>query len=101
MAPKLDLAIVEALSLDTAVTSIASHGGSGFSSTAKITTQVDGEEKLYFIKMGSGKDAETMFAGEYTGSINNPLQMNFSCSLDSLFWKTWPAPSSLKTTLPF
>lgn len=64
MAPQLDLAIVKALGLDIDVTSIASHGGSGFSSTAKITSQVDGEEKHYFIKTGSGKDAETMFAGE-------------------------------------
>jgi protein-ribulosamine 3-kinase len=64
MAPRLDPAILKALSLDVAVTSIASHGGSGFSSTAKLTSQVDGEERVYFVKMGSGKDAETMFAGE-------------------------------------
>jgi protein-ribulosamine 3-kinase len=65
MALKLDLAIVKALSLDVSVTSIASHGSSGFSSTAKITTQVDGEEKVYFVKTASGRDAETMFAGAY------------------------------------
>ena len=69
MAPKLDPAIVKALSLDVAVTSIASHGGSGFSSTAKLTTQVQGEEKLYFIKTGNGHDAEKMFAGEYSALI--------------------------------
>jgi protein-ribulosamine 3-kinase len=66
MAPKLDPAVVKALSLDVAVTSIASHGSSGFSSTAKLATQVGGDEKVYFIKMGDGKDAETMFAGEYS-----------------------------------
>lgn len=65
MSPILDPAILKALSLDVALTSITSHGGSGFSSTAKITTKVDGEEKLYFVKTGSGKDAEIMFAGEY------------------------------------
>lgn len=64
MAPTLDPAIVRALSLDAAATSIASHGASNFSSTAKITTRVDGEEKVYFIKTGSGKTAEKMFAGE-------------------------------------
>jgi protein-ribulosamine 3-kinase len=64
MAPRLDPAFVKALSLDVAVTSIASHGGSGFSSTAKLTTQVEGEKKIYFIKTGNGQDAETMFAGE-------------------------------------
>jgi hypothetical protein len=66
MAPKLDPAIIKALSLDAAITSIASHGGSGFSSTAKLTTQIHGEEKIYFIKTGNGQDAETMFEGEYS-----------------------------------
>jgi protein-ribulosamine 3-kinase len=66
MAPKLDPAIVKALSLDIAVTNIASHGGSGFSSTAKLTSQVNGAERVYFVKTRTGKDAETMFAGEYS-----------------------------------
>jgi protein-ribulosamine 3-kinase len=66
MAPKLDPAIIKALSLDAAVTtSISPHGASGFSSTAKLTTKVDGEEKVYFVKSGDGKDAEIMFAGKY------------------------------------
>jgi len=65
MAPKLDPAIIKALSLDVAVTSISSHGSSGFSSTAKLITQVDREEKVYFVKTGNGKDAETMFTGQY------------------------------------
>lgn len=68
---KLDPAIIKALSLDDAVTTIASHGGSGFSSTAKITTQVDGEEKLYFVKTGTGKDAKVMFAGELLQAFYN------------------------------
>lgn len=65
MAPKLDPAIIKALSLDPALTSITSHGASGFSTISKITTKVDGKEKLYFVKTGSGKNAEVMFAGEY------------------------------------
>jgi protein-ribulosamine 3-kinase len=65
MAPKLDPAIIKTLSLDVAVTSISSHSASGFSSTAKLTTQVDGEEKVYFVKSGDGKNAEIMFAGKY------------------------------------
>ncbi len=64
MAPRLDPAIVKALSLDDAVSSIVSHGSSNFSSTAKITSQVNGEEKVYFVKTGTGQGAETMFAGE-------------------------------------
>jgi protein-ribulosamine 3-kinase len=74
MAPKLDPAIVKALSLDVAVSSIASHGGSGFSSTAKLTTQIHREEKIYFIKTGNGQDAQTMFAGEYSVLIARCLR---------------------------
>ena len=63
MAPKLDPAITKALCLDAPSTTIASHGGSGFASTFKITSTVDGKEKLFFIKTGKGKDSEIMFAG--------------------------------------
>lgn len=39
-------------------------------STAKISTTLpDGKEKLYFMKTGSGKDAEIMFTGEHA-SLN-------------------------------
>ena len=64
MAPILDPAIIGALYLDVALTSIESWGRSGFSSTFKITTKVDGEERYYFVKTGSGKGAEAMFAGK-------------------------------------
>ncbi|KAG4419932.1 hypothetical protein IFR04_006969 [Cadophora malorum] len=65
MSPKIDLAILKALSLDAASTTLASHGGSGFSSTYKLSSRgSDGEEKLYFVKTG-GKKSETMFAGEH------------------------------------
>lgn len=64
MSPKIDLAILKALSLDAASTTLASHGGSGFSSTYKLSSRgSDGEEKLYFVKTG-GKKSETMFAGK-------------------------------------
>ncbi|KAK4993006.1 hypothetical protein LTR50_000712 [Elasticomyces elasticus] len=69
---KLDSAIVELLSLDPANTSVSSHGGGGMSSasTSKITTKLsDGTTKLYFLKTGSGKDAEIMFEGEHA-SLN-------------------------------
>ncbi|KAI9716523.1 MAG: hypothetical protein M1812_005254 [Candelaria pacifica] len=62
---KLDSAIVEALSLDPSKTTVASHGGSGFSTTAKITTTLNGEERKFFMKTGKGKDAEIMFEGEH------------------------------------
>ncbi|PVH82904.1 hypothetical protein DL98DRAFT_126458 [Cadophora sp. DSE1049] len=65
MAPKIDPAILKALSLDAASTSLASHGGSGFSSTFKLCSRTsDGEVKLYFVKTG-GKGSEIMFAGEH------------------------------------
>lgn len=64
MAPKIDSAILKALSLDAANTTIASHGGSGFASTFKISsTGRDGEEKVFFVKQGKGSESEIMFAG--------------------------------------
>jgi hypothetical protein len=63
MAPKLDPAILKALSLDAATTTLAAHGGSGFAFTGKVTSVVDGKEKLFFVKTGKGKDSEVMFAG--------------------------------------
>jgi protein-ribulosamine 3-kinase len=73
MPPAPDSAILKALKLDAGSTTIASHGGSGFSSTAKLTSKVretseDGEEveveKIFFVKLGKGKESEIMFAGE-------------------------------------
>lgn len=67
---KIDSAVIKALSLDPAKTAVAKHGGSGFSTTAKITTTLeDGTEKPFFLKTGKGKDAEVMFAGEHA-SLN-------------------------------
>jgi len=66
---QLDPAIVEALNLENADARIANHGGSGFSSTFKVTATVDGEERLYFVKTGQGKDAKIMFTGEHA-SLN-------------------------------
>ncbi|KAK0122259.1 hypothetical protein ONS95_010509 [Cadophora gregata] len=69
MASKIDTAILKALSLDPASTTLACHGGSGFSSTYKLSSRAsDGEEKLYFVKTGAN-GSETMFAGELT-SLN-------------------------------
>ena len=67
---KIDSAVIRALSLDPAKTTIAKHGGSGFSTTGKITTTLeDGTEKNFFIKTGKGKNAQVMFAGEHA-SLN-------------------------------
>lgn len=63
---KVDPAIIEALGLDPACSSIASHGGSGFASTFKISTTVDGKPVNYFVKTGPGKEAEIMFRGIYS-----------------------------------
>jgi protein-ribulosamine 3-kinase len=63
---KLDSAVAEMLKLDAAKTTVSSAGGGGCSSasTAKITTILpDGTEKKFFMKTGSGKDAEVMFEG--------------------------------------
>ncbi|KAL9125148.1 MAG: hypothetical protein Q9217_005605 [Psora testacea] len=67
---KLDAAILRSLSLEPAKTTVASHGGSGFTTTAKITTTLnDGTRKHFFLKTGQGEDAEVMFAGEHA-SLN-------------------------------
>ncbi|ORY64009.1 fructosamine kinase [Pseudomassariella vexata] len=69
MAPTVDPAIIEALGLDPAATKIASHGGSGFASTSKLSSKVNGQDVNYFVKTGTGADAELMFKGEHV-SLN-------------------------------
>ncbi len=63
MAPKVDPAIVDALSLDPATSKIAVHGASGFSSTFKLSAKRDGVDVTYFVKTGTGADANVMFRG--------------------------------------
>lgn len=63
MSPKVDPAILEALGLDPDVTTISSHGGSGFASTFKLSSVVDGKDKNFFVKTGAGSDSELMFQG--------------------------------------
>lgn len=65
MAPNVDPAVIEALQLDPEQTKIASHGGSGFASSFKLTSVVDGQPIKFFVKTGSGKEAEVMFTGEF------------------------------------
>ncbi|KAI0479310.1 fructosamine kinase [Xylariaceae sp. FL0804] len=66
---RVDSAIVEALGLDPSVTKLASHGGSGFASTFKLSSVVDGKDVHYFVKTGTGADSELMFKGEHA-SLN-------------------------------
>lgn len=63
MAPSVDPAILDALGLDPATTKLDSHGGSGFSSTFKLSSLKDGHKTNYFVKTGTGRDAEIMFRG--------------------------------------
>lgn len=63
MPSNVDTAIIKALGLDPACTTVASHGGSGFSSTAKISTERDGEGQNYFLKTSSDQGARVMFEG--------------------------------------
>ncbi|EFQ29967.1 fructosamine kinase [Colletotrichum graminicola M1.001] len=65
MAPNVDPALIEALHLDPEQTKIASHGASGFASSFKLTSVVDGQPVNFFVKTGMGKDAEVMFRGEH------------------------------------
>lgn len=63
MAPNVDSEILKALGIHGQDAKIASHGGSGFSSTFKLSATVDGQPMNYFVKTGSGKGAEVMFNG--------------------------------------
>lgn len=63
---QLDEAVLTLLKLTPEVTSVSSAGGGGCSSasTSKIVTKDEnGDPKYYFMKSGSGKDAEIMFEG--------------------------------------
>jgi protein-ribulosamine 3-kinase len=66
MAPNaaVDPAIIKALGLDTSRTKITSHGGSGFASTFKLSTTIEGQPVDFFVKTGSGKNSEIMFRGK-------------------------------------
>ncbi|KAF1841301.1 Ketosamine-3-kinase [Cucurbitaria berberidis CBS 394.84] len=65
---KVDPAVLRVLSLDASTTAVSSAGGGGCSSasTSKIVSQLDnGQTKSYFMKTGSGKEAQVMFEGEH------------------------------------
>ncbi|KAA8615004.1 phosphatidylinositol-4-phosphate 5-kinase fab1 PtdIns 4 P-5-kinase [Pyrenophora tritici-repentis] len=64
---KIDPAVVKLLGLNPDKTNISSvGGGSSFASTSKIVSQLDdGTQKAFFMKTGSGKEAEVMFEGEH------------------------------------
>lgn len=64
MSSRIDPAIVEVLGLDPSTARLTSHGGSGFASTFKLTSTVNGKEVNYFVKTGTGPDAALMFKGE-------------------------------------
>ncbi|KAF4548578.1 Hypothetical protein D9617_27g045460 [Elsinoe fawcettii] len=69
---KLDPAVVKLLNLDPEQANVSGHGGVGMSSasTSKIETKTGhGTTKFYFMKTGSGTDAEIMFEGEHA-SLN-------------------------------
>lgn len=65
--PPIDPAIIQALSLEQANTTITSHGGSSFTNTFKLTTKdANGKQKCYFMKTGKGEDSKVMFAGIFS-----------------------------------
>jgi hypothetical protein len=64
---KLDPAVAKLLNLNPDNTHVTSAGGGGMSSasTSKITTQLDDcTNKTFFMKTGSGEEAEVMFQGK-------------------------------------
>ena len=67
--PSIDPSILRALSLDAPTTKIASHGGSGFASTFRLTATGPGAETSIFVKTAPGSGAAVMFEGEHA-SLN-------------------------------
>ncbi|KAK5050047.1 hypothetical protein LTR84_004167 [Exophiala bonariae] len=76
----IDAAILRALALD-ASSKISTHGGSGFASTFRITTQ----SAPIFIKTSSSSDAAVMFEGEHA-SLNAIHDAVPSLCPESLAW---------------
>ncbi|RCI14174.1 hypothetical protein L249_6071 [Ophiocordyceps polyrhachis-furcata BCC 54312] len=75
----VDPAILEALGLDDdeAQAKIASHGGSNFSSTFKLTTTNNSNERRnFFVKTGTGRDADLMFRGSLLTSAREHASLN-------------------------
>jgi len=67
---KIDPAILRALSHSPSNTTLSAHGGSGFTTTGKLSiTLSDGSKRHLFLKTGAGRDSEVMFAGEHA-SLN-------------------------------
>jgi len=64
MLPNVDPAILEALGLEATSSKMVSHGGSSFASSFKLTSSKDGQELAFFVKTGTGPDAEVMFRGQ-------------------------------------
>ncbi|MCJ1475988.1 hypothetical protein MMC13_004652 [Lambiella insularis] len=62
----LDSAIVKVLSLAEGSYKVQSHGSSGFTSSSKLSANIDGKTKHFFIKTGPEGD---MFKGEHA-SLN-------------------------------
>ncbi|ESZ96213.1 fructosamine-3-kinase [Sclerotinia borealis F-4128] len=68
MSPRVDPALLKALSLDSTTATISKHGGSGFAETFMLSGTIDGEQRLFFVKTG-GTDSEEIFRGEHA-SLN-------------------------------
>ncbi|RAL61744.1 hypothetical protein DID88_002810 [Monilinia fructigena] len=87
MTPTVDPAILKALSLDKATTTISSHGGSGFVETFKISAMVDEEKKLFFVKTG-GRKSDEMFTGEHASL--NAIHSTVPLSLSQVLCSRYP-----------
>ncbi|PHH83394.1 hypothetical protein CDD82_1623 [Ophiocordyceps australis] len=69
MPSTVDAAIIDALGLDAANTTMTAHAGSAFSSTFKLSSTLDGRPVDYFVKTGTGPASDLMFRGEHA-SLN-------------------------------
>lgn len=84
MVLELDPAILKVLSLEASNTTLTAHGGSGFAFTGKVTSVVDGKERLFFVKTGKGKECGVMFAGRSRSDFNVlSVSFRYSCPCTS------------------
>ena len=97
---QVDSEILKALGLDAKDASIASHGGSGFASTLKLSAVKDGKPIHYFIKTKSGNGAETMFKGTQANAVIFEPLLNHQANMHPSTPSTRRSPTSARNHTP-
>ncbi|EEQ87438.2 fructosamine-3-kinase [Blastomyces dermatitidis ER-3] len=96
---KLDQAVIDLLSLDTANTTVSrAGGGCSSASAAKITTKLaDGTEKRFFMKTATGEEGKVMVQGSEDASLKAIHAVVPTLCPQSFGWGAFSSPSSPPT----